>query len=249
MKRKGGIVLEVVASRVLNELYLFLDIGFLLILAGVLIYTRRYLALLFGLAGGLLYFLVDYGGFYLLLQTRVVEGADPFWFLLWLSMSYGFTNFVWIWLWLDRDHHALEWSLLIVSGWFAVALLSQNFGEGFHEISISRGTGQYHGIMALILFVGYAMLCVYNLHVKEKEKRANLPWILAIGILVQFSWEFVLLVTGIRAQGLAPLIINSLLETNLGLPYIYLIHRAVSKRYEENLQKKTGNRISIESQK
>ena len=108
--------MEVIPSRDLNLLYILLDIGFLLILAGALLWCRKYLAALFGLFGGLLYFLVDYGGFYLLLGTREVSGADPFWFLLWLSMSYGFTNFVWIWLWLDRDGHALEWSVLIVAG-------------------------------------------------------------------------------------------------------------------------------------
>ena len=102
--------MEVVPSRVLNLLYVVLDIGFLVFLAGVLLACKRYAAALFGVFGGLLYFLVDYGGFYLLLGTRTVEGADPFWFLLWLSMSYGFTNFAWIWLWLDRDGRTLEWS-------------------------------------------------------------------------------------------------------------------------------------------
>ncbi len=85
---------------------------------------------------------------FLLLGTRQVVGADPFWFLLWLSISYGFTNFVWIWLWLDRDGHTLEWSVLIVAGWLATALLSQNFGNQFSQISIMRGTNDYHGIMA-----------------------------------------------------------------------------------------------------
>ena len=155
--------MEVIPSRVLNELYIFLDIGFLVFLALVLLYTKRYAAAIFGFLGGILYFIVDYGIFYLALGTRQVNGADPFWFLLWLSMSYGFTNFVWIWLWLDRDGHALEWSLLITSGWFMTALLSQNFGGSFPEVSIMRGTGSYHGVMALILFVGYALLCVYNI--------------------------------------------------------------------------------------
>lgn len=123
--------MEVVPSRVLNLLYVVLDIGFLVFLAGVLLACKRYAAALFGVFGGLLYFLVDYGGFYLLLGTRTVEGADPFWFLLWLSMSYGFTNFAWIWLWLDRDGRTLEWSLLIPAGWLAVSLLSQNFGAEF----------------------------------------------------------------------------------------------------------------------
>ena len=228
--------MEVIPSRDLNLLYILLDIGFLLILAGALLWCRKYLAALFGLFGGLLYFLVDYGGFYLLLGTREVSGADPFWFLLWLSMSYGFTNFVWIWLWLDRDGHALEWSILIVAGWLAVALLSQNFGGGFARIVISRGTGSYHGIMALLLFVGYAILCLHNVRC-PKEERYPLPWILAIGILVQFAWEFVLLITGIRASGFGPLLVNSLLETNLGLPYIFLIHRAINRRWSENLRR------------
>lgn len=227
--------MEVVAARVLNELYIYLDIGFLLILLGILLYTKRYTAAIFGFLGGLLYFLVDYGGFYLLLGTRVVSGADPFWFLLWLSMSYGFTNFVWIWLWLDRDKHSLEWSVLIISGWLTSALLSQNFGGGFTEISISRGTGSYHGIMAILLFVGYGILCLKNIRAKEEKDRVDLKWILAIGILVQFSWEFILLITGIRPQGILPLVVNSLLETNLGLPYLYFIHKAVTKRRREDL--------------
>ena len=226
---------EIIPSRVLNELYIFLDIGFLLFLLVTLLCCKKYLALLFGLGGGLLYFLVDYGGFYLLLHTRTVEGADPFWFLLWLSMSYGFTHFVWIWLWLDRDKRTMEWSVLIIAGWFATALLSQNFGGGFRTISISRGTGDYHGVMAAILFVGYAILCLHNIRAEDPGQRINLPWILAIGILVQFSWEFVLLITGIRAQGIGPLVVDSLLETNLGLPYIYFIHRAVNRRWREDL--------------
>lgn len=226
--------MEVIPARVLNGLYIWLDIAFLCFLLVLLLVRKKYLAAFFGAFGGLLYFVVDYGGFYLLLHTRTVEGADPFWFLLWLSISYGFTNFVWIWLWLDRDRHIFEWSVLIVSGWLCTALLSQNFGADFQEISISRGTGSYHGIMAAILFIGYAILCIHNMRVPKKE-RAPLGWILAIGILVQFSWEFILLISGIRAQDFAPLVVNSLLETNLGLPYIYFIHRAVKRRRNEDL--------------
>ncbi len=87
---------EVIAARTMNGLYIVFDIIFLCILMGILLWTKRYQAAIVGLLGGVLYFLVDYGIFYLALGTRVVTGADPFWFLLWLSMSYGFTNFVWI---------------------------------------------------------------------------------------------------------------------------------------------------------
>lgn len=226
---------EVIAARNMNLLYILLDIGFLVFLLIILAWARRYQALLAGLAGGALYFLVDYGLFYLALQTRVVIGADPLWFLLWLSLSYGFTNFAWIWLWLDRDGHALEWSLLIMSGWFCTALLSQSFGAGFTAISISRGTSGYHGIMALLLFLGYAGLVIHN--IRRPAARIAIGWILAIGILVQGSWEFILAVTGIRNLSLQTFMVNALLETNMGLPYLWAIHRSLKKRFREDLSR------------
>jgi len=98
---------EVIAARSMNTLYIIIDIVFLCCFTGILIYTKRFQALIAGMLGGILYFIVDYGIFYHLLHTRVVNGADPALFLLWLSMSYGITNFAWIWLWLDRDGDAL----------------------------------------------------------------------------------------------------------------------------------------------
>lgn len=226
--------MEIVAARMLNYLYIYLDIAWLIIYAVILVWQRRYIALISGLIGGVIYFIVDYGIFYLSLHTRIITGADPFWFLLWLSMSYGFTNLAWIWLLLDKDGKAVEWSLLTISGWVAVALLSQNFGTDFPVIAIQRGSASYHGIMALILLAGYCYLIMSNLKAGP-DKRVNLMRLLAIGIGVQFSWEFVLLITGIRPAGILPLFVNSLIETNLGMPYLYFIHKAISNRFSANL--------------
>ena len=223
--------MEVVAARTFNTLYIWLDLAWLAVFAAVLLARRRYAALIAGLAAGVLYFLVDYGIFHLLLGTRSVQGASPFWLLLWLSFSYGLTNLAWIWLLLDRDGHAVEWSVLVVAGWLAVAFLSQGFGGRFPLIAIRRGTSSYHGVMALVLLAGYLALVVRNLSTKGRAgKRVDLLRLLAIGIGVQFAWEAVLLLAGIRPLGLRPLIVDSLLETNLGMPYFYLIHRAISKQ-------------------
>ena len=169
-----------------------------------------------------------------------VEDADTALFLFWLSMSFGFTNFVWIWLWLKKDAYFKEFTLLIVAGWFCSGLLSQNFGNAFHTIRIHRGTGSYHGVMAAILFVGYAIVCVYNILVKDKTKQQPLLWMLATGISVQFSWEAALLLCGIRPAGIMPLIVNSLLETNLGIPYIYWIQRGLLRWRNEDLSRAMG---------
>jgi hypothetical protein len=229
--------MDYTVARTFNTLYIYLDIAWLVIYLGILFFTRRRLALLVGLAAGLLYFIVDYGGFYLVLGTRQVQGANPFWFLLWLSFSYGITNFAWIWLLLDSDGHAVEWSLLPILGWVTVALLSQGFGAGFPEISISRGIGSYHGIMVLILLVGYLVVIINNLRGREQ---VNILWLMAIGIGIQFAWEAALLVSGIRPAGWMPIVVNSLIETNLGLPWTYYIHRAITKRYSKDLAKIPG---------
>lgn len=229
--------MEVIASRNFNQLFIYLDILFLVGLAAVLFYTKRYMTIIFGIFGGIIYFLVDYGIFYKILGTRIISGAQPFTFLLWLSMSYGFTNFAWIWLFFNKDKRFVEWSVLIPAGWLAVALLSQNFGSGFASISISRGTSSYHGIMTLILFAGYAFLIFMNLkNEKTTGKRVDILKLMMMGIMVQFAWEFVLLITGIRAAGITPLIVNSLIETNLGMPIIYFIHKAVTGFYSEDLR-------------
>jgi hypothetical protein len=232
--------MEFNVARTFNTLYITLDLAWLALYVLILWDLRRRLAVVVGLLAGLLYFLVDYGIFYLALGTRTVTGADPFWLLLWLSMGVGFTNFAWIWLLLDRDSHAVEWSLLTIGRWLTVALLSQGLGTGFPEVAIQRGTGSYHGAMALILLVGYGILIVRNVRAGDRSgQKAKLLPLLAIGIGVQFSWEAVLL-SGIRPVGLLSLVVNSLIETNLGMPYVFLIHRAVSARCRPDLRRALG---------
>ncbi len=224
--------MDFTVARTFSSLYVILDIVWLLILASLLLYLKKRLAVVVGLLAGVLYFLVDYGIFYHLLGTRLVEGADPFWVLLWMSMSYGFTNFAWIWLLLDRDGHAVEWSLLLILGWVTIGQLSQHFGTGFATISISRGVGSYHGIMALILCVGYLVVILSKWRGKEK---VNILWLMAIGIGVQFAWEAALLISGIRPTLWQPIVVNSLIETNLGMPYVYYIHKYITRRWREDL--------------
>jgi len=236
---------EIVAGREFSTLYIYLDIVFLVAFCGLLFARRRYLTLLFALAGGVLYMLVDYGIFHLLTHSRSIEGGDMFLVLLWMSMSYGITNFAWLWLWMAKDENLREWSFLICLWWIAAPLLAQTFGADFPVIRISRTTGAYHGYMALILILGYGGAICYNLFQKDKAKHFPLFRLLAIGILVQFSWEFSLLLGGIRsaaltswAEKLKTLVVNSLLETNLGAVPVYCIYLVVTSRFTENLRRR-----------
>lgn len=219
--------MDYLVSRQFNSLYIFIDIAWLIFYGSLLCYFKKKLAVIVGIVAGIIYFIVDYGIFYLLLKARVVQGANPLLFLFWLSMSYGFTNFTWIWLLLDNGKYKIEWSLLPILGWIAVGQISMNFGSSFPVISISRTVNSYHGTMAMILLVGYVLLIIKN--IKHNEK-LNLLWLMSIGIGVQFAWELSLLLNGIRPAHWQPLVINSLIETNLGMPYIYLIHKVITKK-------------------
>ena len=211
---------DIIARRQFAPLYIWLDIAFLCVFLALLLMKKKYMTVLVGLVMGVVYMLVDYGIFHLVCHSRTIsEGHSLFLVLLWMSVSYGFTNFTWIWLWLSKDEHLFEWSLLILGWWFCCPLLTQTFAPDAAPIIIQRTTGAYHGYMALILFVGYLGVIIYNLRQRDREKRVNIPWILAIGILVQFGWEAGLLLGGIRSAGFASfgdklhtLIINSLLN-------------------------------------
>lgn len=237
---------DIIARRQFAPLYIWLDIAFLCVFLALLLMKKKYMTVLVGLVMGVVYMLVDYGIFHLVCHSRSIsEGHSLFLVLLWMSVSYGFTNFTWIWLWLSKDEHLFEWSLLILGWWFCCPLLTQAFAPDAAPIIIQRTTGAYHGYMALILFAGYLGVIIYNLRQRDREKRVNIPWILAIGILVQFGWEAGLLLGGIRSAGFASfgdklhtLIINSLLETNLGMPYVYFIFAAYSAKLTEQLRRR-----------
>lgn len=238
--------MEVIAQRVFEPLYIWLDIAFLVLFFGLLVFKKKYVTVIVGLLAGILYQIVDFGIFHLLTHSRAIsDGYSMFWVLFWMSMSYGFTNFTWIWLWISKDENLFEWSSMILLWWICCPLLVKTFGPHTAFITIQRTTGAYHGWMAAILFVGYMGLFIWNIFRKEKSERINIPWLLAIGIFVQAGWEICLYLGGIRSAGLetmqqklAPMIINSLLETNLGMPYIYVIFISVTKKYTERMKKR-----------
>ncbi|KAH7831789.1 uncharacterized protein MONOS_1941 [Monocercomonoides exilis] len=233
---EAGRDIEIVPSRNLNYLYIPLDCVWLVLLLVLLFITGRHATFIWSLCGGILYWLVDFGIFHLALNERKVVGANTALFLLWLSMSYGITNFAYIWLWLRKDKRAIEFTILIVCEWITTPLVADNYGAPFGQVSISRGTGSYHGFMAIFLAVSYSIVIVLNLFRTDPKKRINLLWLNAIGITVQFGWEFSLLITGIRPMNknsFFTLIIDSLVETNLGLPAMYGIFLIVNKKFGE----------------
>jgi hypothetical protein len=233
----------------------------LLILFVVLLFVKKKRVMAcWSLAGGILYFLVDFGYFYLLSHSREVyyawgsqsltlsNAGETASILLWMSLSYGIYDFAFIWMWLSNDDQRKELTAYILTVWIAVPLIASFFnallGDNTLWIETTRSTGKYHGIMALILLVGYLFVIIYNLF--TKGEKVPILKLFVIGFLAQFFWEFLLLVFGIRSQNynvditrqIMTLLQDSLIETNLGMPYIYFIHKDVMDSYNEDGSRK-----------
>ena len=246
-------MMNVIAERMFGVPYIVLDSVFILAFLALLLITRRRLAALWAIAGGVLYFIVDYGIFHLLTGSRHIGTVNAdgvfsvggegmmFGVLMWMSLSYGITNFAWIWLCLKKDKRIAEWTVLIFVWWLVCPILDNAItGHGMH-VRIWRETVGYHWFMAVFLAVSYFAVIVYNLFQKDGAKRMRILWLFGIGVAVQFGWEFALLLGGIRsgsmefAEQLRVLAVNSLMETNLGLPAMYCIYLFVTSRVREDL--------------
>lgn len=240
---------QITPTRTFNLLYIILDSIFIIILIGLLLWKKKKSTLYFSLFGGILYFLVDYGYFYLISHSRIIyyneticNNSITALILLWMSLSYGITNFAFIWLCIKKDEHLKEFLLLIIGWWLIIPSIASLGGA--NNIMTYRTTTAYHGYMALLLAIGYFILIIYNL-CTSKEKRVNLLWLNGIGISVQFAWEFALLINGIRPfneNSLFTLIVDSLIETNLGMPIIFGIYKVV-----ETIHIRKQNQIAMDN--
>lgn len=236
---------EITPTRSFNLLYIILDTIFILVFLGCLIWKKRYATAIFALFGGILYTIVDFGGFYLSSHTRqvlidgVVQGPmNTFWVLLWMSMSYGITNFAFMWVCVRRDKYLKIWLTMIITWWLMCPSIAELGGEA--RITTMRTTGAYHGWMAVALVVSYAILIFFLLKSKKEKPFVDIAILFLIGFAVQFSWEFALLINGIRPMNelsLKTIIVNSFLETNLGMPLCYLITYLFGRKFNEDLTK------------
>lgn len=242
--------------------YVILDSVFICAFVVLLFLSKRKVTAIWALLGGLLYWVVDYGIFYGATGSRQVysylysssseltllgSGLTGL-VLFWMSMSYGIIDFAFIWLWLNKDKKAMEFTCLFVIWWICCPLMSSfinNINPDIFCFMTTRSTNKYHGVMGFIMIAGYAFIIIKNIFNKDPLKKIPVLRLFLIGFMAQFLWEFILLVFGIRSQNYAgdlsreimTLLQDSLVETNLGMPYIYYINKYYYAKHDESGRK------------
>lgn len=239
---------SIVPSRTLNLLYIILDSIFLVVFLVLLLLKRKYLTVSIAAFGGILYWVVDYVFFYHVSGSRVltISGVEAEeWqyaiYLLWHELSSGFTNFALIWLCLSKDKNLKEWLILVFGWWLVCPAIAEIGGERI--IATARTTTAYHAPMAIITVVGYILIIAYNLFGKKGWPKANILYLLLVGVGIQAVWEGAFLLYGIRPwndSAIQTWIVDSLIETNLGMPFFYFIHLFLSKKVSEDFSR-SGN--------
>lgn len=161
-----------------------------------------------------------------------------------MSVSYGFLDFALILLWLSKDKTHYFYSAIVVIWLICCPLISDFiniFSSQVTAIKTTRTTNKYHAVMGILMVVGYFIIIIMN--ITGKYEKIPVVRLFIIGFMAQFLWEIILFIFGIRfcdnniAKIVNTILRDSLVETNLGMPYLYFIYKGLSKKFNEDLSK------------
>ena len=205
--------------------YLLFDTLFLIIYVLLLLKRRRYDALKAGLVCGALFYLIDGVIWY---GTGVREYALPAPWIKYpvdfmMDISYGIVAFGWVWLAFDRKRASdvAFWTLLLFAGWLLVPLASRLIPLLDGQVTTVRHMQRQVVVQIVVVIAGYLLLVVLNYRFK------TILYVLWIGTALSFMMEASLFVAGIRPPSVQVLIYETLILTNQGVPYLFVIRDKV----------------------
>jgi len=212
--------------------FIFIDLVFLAVWIGLLVRNKYFTAIRWGLAGWIIYILIDYLLWYRIMGSRHYSGAvNPELFFAWFCFSPGFVQFSYVIVMFEKrsTRAVVFWTLLFYCGWTFTGVISQWLPLDDSLIRVSRDMGQGNqrwimGGMALLnLLIGILLV------VRKKFSWSHLAYLFVVGTLVEFALEFSLLASGIRLEqghwSLAMMIVNAVVEFNCGIIIMYIIWR------------------------
>ena len=180
------------------------------------LYLENPFALLMGIFGCFINFVVDYGLWFRLMKTRTIKGIkSPVLFFI-LFMVYGIFQFSYaIILFGNNLDQKIIFSILIFGGLFLIGEISRFFGS---SIEISRYISPNHWFFRVI-FVGIIYLILFFFI----HNIILIFQLFLIGIIVEASLEIPLLLNRTRQFYWRQFILNLLFEFNLGIPILYAL--------------------------
>ncbi|MFW9822436.1 MAG: hypothetical protein ACFFE4_05850 [Candidatus Thorarchaeota archaeon] len=228
---------NVIVTRSFGLDYIYFDIIFLIIWIFFLAKKKYWVPIAWGLLGWAVYIFTDYFLWYIVTQTRQYIGPiDPFIFFLWFCFSPGFVQFSYVALMFEKRnrHDLIFFTLIFYFGWIIVSLGSQLLPIEDIVIRVSRDMNIDNQRFNMTLMVFVNIIIAIVLYAKKKLRLEDVVYLFLVGTLVEFALELTLAVSGIRQEqgtwNLGIMILNTLIEFNLGIVLMYLLWALIKIR-------------------
>ncbi|MHA1270537.1 MAG: hypothetical protein ACTSPY_12165 [Candidatus Helarchaeota archaeon] len=234
--------------------YIIFDAIFLLIYMGILIQQKRFKPLLVGFITAIFTYIIDAGFWYntpsnipganireyIIKSLGIPLTGDVFNVIKFCSdfmmtISYSIVAFSWVWIMFEswkkfKIKDMVFWTSFLFIGWLLIPFISIFTNLNQIDIWTVRHMATQLLIQIIVVGVGYFLMII--LYFKKDPK--VIVYVFFIGCFQAFAMEFPLLISGIRPSGWDLLLYETLILTNQGIPYLFIIWDKiipVSKKY------------------
>ncbi|MFX1409086.1 MAG: hypothetical protein ACFFA6_01940 [Promethearchaeota archaeon] len=220
--------------RIFDLDYLIFDLILCFAYLSILILKRKRIPILVGLVCGLLFLIIDgviwwNAGIREIYPTDMKIAVD-----FMMDFSYGLLAFSWVMIMFERKgiKEVLQWTSLLYGGWFLIAILSQMLPINDLEIMTIRHMKHLRVVEILTVVFGYLLLLFLRYNYK------TILFVFWVGTMLSFMMESYLLFTNIRPSGYELLLYDSLILTNQGIPYLFVIFDKIIPKLRDIILKR-----------
>ncbi|KAJ5075802.1 hypothetical protein M0811_06664 [Anaeramoeba ignava] len=222
-------------SREFQMDYIYFDTFAAILWLITLIILRKKLPLIFSFIGVTFYYFIDFVIWHEWRKTRHTTGpVKPALLMLWVSTLPGVVHPSWAILMLeytfpkrncpiksleDRTRYRILWTLYFFGVQTIPAFMQNGFSWDNRTVTITRTMTGNRWLMLLSVVLGYSYLTWRKIPPKVLLK------LFFIGFVTEGMFEFALYISGIRPTRLDVLLVDSAVEFNVGMPWIFLMWR------------------------
>ncbi|MFX1321749.1 MAG: hypothetical protein ACFFAQ_08895 [Promethearchaeota archaeon] len=205
--------------RIFDLDYLIFDFIFFLIFIIVLIKQKEMMPIYVGFVCGILFLIID-GIIWWNTGIREIHPSNVKIYVdFMMDFSYGLLAFSWVMIMFERNSikKVILWTLFLYGGWLLIASLSQILPLIDLEIITIRHMQSLRIVEITTVVCGYLLLVILRYNYK------TILFVFWVGFMLSFMMESYLLFTNIRPSGFELLLYDSLILTNQGIPYLFVI--------------------------
>lgn len=215
-----------IVQREVNPSIILFDTLAVLIWLTALIQNKRWIALSFSTIGFALYYFIDAVVWMTWMKNRSIESAlNPYLVQVWLQLGPGVIHPSFVCLMLEgtfgpyRQKIRREfWCVLFVGVQFVPALMQQSIHfDGI--IRISRDMNLQRWMFVLLTVIGYLYL------ISQRVSVPSLWKLFLICVTVEGCFELSLFISGIRKASFQTMIMDAIVEFNVGAGLIVVLWR------------------------